>query len=217
MAQGKGAAKVGLSTQERAEGRERVRVLFWQRLDDAGLLRPRGKSVEEFAQMRARVSERLAYMTGDNLMTLADIVIQNATGRGVPRVHCWSEAAIMTHAKGMQTPPPLEFPIVSSWLASVEGPPAIIGGYEVELYRHLSRTGMPPGPYDMSRIKAAGAEAARRHAITAERIARGTAMQSDRDELAAYQAHRQTVARIVAAGVARRQDKARADVQAVAE
>lgn len=204
--QQQGRVTTQASTVERAEGRARVQALLWDRIDEAGMIRPRGETVDDHAAMRRRVCDRLGYMLPETLMILADIIITNATGTGVGRAKAtvWPEAAIMTEAKALQTPPAFEFPIVSSWLASIEGPVAVAGGFEVELYRHLAKSGRPPLAYDMHNIRQAGEDAARQIALITGRMARGVADPLDRQWLEAYQRDRRTVAAIVAAGQAKR-------------
>lgn len=186
------------ASEGRAEARARVRALLFDRLDQAGMVRPRRQSAGDHDAMRARLCERLAYLDPVNLQTLAELIVQNAVDR--PRGAIWSEAAILTEAKALQTPPPLEFPIVSSWLASIEGPPAIAGGFEVELGLHLARTGRPPLPYDLDKIKLQASDNARRATRVREQLGRGAADSDDRQWLEWYLRQQQRIRAIIDAG-----------------
>ncbi|MCF7700539.1 hypothetical protein GLR48_14640 [Loktanella sp. M215] len=181
-----------------------MQALFWDRIDEAGMQRPRHggslMTLEDYQAMRRRLCDRLAYLEPDNLLTLAELMICNAAGAGRPRHGVWPEAAILSEAKALQTPPVTDMPIVTSWLASIEGPPAVAGGFEVELFRHLRRTGRPPLPYDMHKIREDGIEANRQIELVQSRIDRDTATAEDRAWLEAYQRDRQAVAQIVKAG-----------------
>ena len=202
----KGAMSV--AAQERAAGRARVQALLWDRINEAGMQRPRHggslMTLDEYAAMRKRLCDKLAYLDPENLMTLAELMISNAAGPVRPRLGVWPEAAILSEAKALQTPPVTELPIVTSWLASIEGPAAVAGGVEVELFRHLRQTGRPPLAYDMHRIREDAAEANRQVELVGSRIARDVATADDRAWLEAYQRDRRAVLQIVKAGQAKR-------------
>ncbi|MBU2360410.1 MAG: hypothetical protein KKB02_16025 [Alphaproteobacteria bacterium] len=196
---------------QRAEARARVQALFWDRIDEAGMQRPRHggslMTLDDYQAMRRRLCDRLAYLDPDNLLTLAELMICNASGPARPRLGVWPEAAILSEAKALQVPPVADLPIITSWLASIEGPPAVAGGFEVELYRHLRRTGRPPLPYDMHRIREGGVEANRQIELVQGRIDRDVATAEDRAWLEAYQRDRQAVAQIVKAGQDKRSEQ----------
>ena len=160
--------------------------------------RPKGQTVEDHEAMRKRITERLLYLDRANLMTLAEIIISHAQGR--PPVRVWSEALILSEARALQGPPVEEQRIVTSWLASREGPAAVAAGFEVELFRHLRRSGRPPSAYDARRIREDAESNARRVELIRERLARDAASADDRGWLEAYMRDRQAVRRIVAEG-----------------
>lgn len=175
-----------------------VVTYLWSRLDEAGLKRPKGMTQEAWKEMRLRLTARLAYMERENLVTLAESLIE--AGKGPFHQFCPPEVTIWGFARGLQKPPVTEARIVTSWLASVEGPPALAAGYEVELFRHLMDHPRPPGLYDMRQIRAA-AEANRREvALIRERIGRETASPADRQWLEAYLRDRDRVREIIARG-----------------
>lgn len=186
--------------QDRLEGRAKVRRLMWDRLDEAGVGRPKGWTLDQYAGWRTRMADRLAYMSAENLETLAETIIDNA-----PAARCPSETVIRQWAKGLEPPPVEEARLVTSWLASVEGPAALAGGFEVELFRHLRGTGKPPSPYDMTRIRREASDNHRQVQILTERSERSTIQPHDRDWLEAFQRDRDRVRRIIAEGQARRE------------
>lgn len=190
--------------EERPDGaagnRDRVRGLLLARLDEAGLRRPRGATVEGWEAVRARLVRQLAYMDDENLKTLADLVLDHAGGRR--RDESPSEIVIRSLAHALQAPPFEERRIVRSWLASVEGPQAEAGGYLVELFRFLRRTGRPPLAFDMARLREEADENRRGVALIRERIDRGTAQAADRQWLSAYLADRDAARRLIRRDVA---------------
>ncbi|MEA5163574.1 hypothetical protein U5903_22655, partial [Cereibacter johrii] len=62
----------------KAEDRARVKALVVDRLEQAGMARKRGVSAAVHEATMGRICERLAYMSDDNLMTLAETLIDNA-------------------------------------------------------------------------------------------------------------------------------------------
>lgn len=196
-----------MDAQEKAEGRARVKEHLWDRLDQAGLQRPKGMTIEAYTGMQARLADRLAYMLPENLATLAEIVIDNPAPRG----RCWSEVLLLGEAKALQTPPVTDLPIVTSWLASIEGPAALAGGFAVELFRHLRRTGRPPRPYDLTRIREEAANNARQIELVSNRQVRDVASAEDKAWLEAYRRDHERVRQIIAEGQARRDVKEAAE------
>jgi hypothetical protein len=184
-----------------AERRDQVRRLLWQACDEAGMKRPKGLTVDAWDAVRRRLTQRLDHLDAENLRTLAELVQDNAVrGETYP-----SEVVIWHLAQGLQKRPIEEARIVTSWLASIEGPPAMAGGYEVELFWFLRRTGRPPMPHDMIVIRNDAADNARAAGFIRERIARGTARPADRAWLEDYMRAKARVAAIVAGGAARRE------------
>ena len=181
---------------------DRVMRLLWGRLDDAAMRRPKGQDVRKNGDMRARLTRRLAYLTDDNLRTLAEVLIEQ--GGGLQHDVLPGEAVILGFARGLQREPVTQRRIVTSWLASVEGPGAVAAGYEVALMRWLRTHGRPPLAYDMQQIKSTGVEQRRMVEVIEGRIARDQVTDPDRDWLTAYLADRAEVRRIVDEGAARR-------------
>lgn len=177
-------------------GRQAVRELLLERLTDAGLRRRKGVSAEAQARSGEALAEHLAYLAPENLMTLAETLIDAATDGQMP-----SEWLIRSWAHALEAPPPADRRIVTSWLASIEGPNAEGGGYLVELYRWLMRNPRPPGPMDMRAIRETAAENNRNLVIIAERV------QPSAEELAwreAYLRDQAAARRLVEAGRAKR-------------
>jgi len=164
-------------------GRAAVGRLLVGRVAAAGLARGRGVSVTDHGARLKSLCDRLAYMTPENLQTLAEVILDNA--EGTPPA--WpSEALVMQWARALQVPPPRERRIVTSWLASVEGPVAEAGGYLVELYRFLLRHGRPPLAMDVRQLREQAADNNRTATLIRDRIARDVVQSDDRAWLAAY-------------------------------
>lgn len=192
----------GTARDAEAQGRDAVRRLLWDRLDDAGMQRGRGVTADKDAKMRARLTDRLAYMDPENLRTLADALIDVGSGAKGDRLA--SEAVILAMGRGLQAEPVERRRIVTSWMASIEGPIAIAGGYDVALYRWLRAYGRPPTPFDLSQIKDRASDERRRFQIVGERIGRGVAGDDDLSWQAAYLRDRAEVQQIVEAAAQRR-------------
>ncbi|MCJ8139501.1 hypothetical protein [Falsirhodobacter halotolerans] len=183
------------------EGREAVRVHFVQRLRDAGVERPKGMTEASYADMMKGLVEWLAYMRVDNLITLAELVL-NATPAWKGK--CPSELYIRQTANNLQGKPPAENRIFTSWLASVEGPTALAGGYLVELFRFLRARGVPPSAYDMRKIHEEADANQRTRILIEGRISRDTATPEDRQWMAAWAADKRMANDIVRTGAERR-------------
>lgn len=183
-------------------GRALVRECLVRRLAEAGLRRPRGTSAAQHDAMMERLVVRLAYMSRANLEQLAESVLDAAGGP--QRDICPSEVVIRNWAEGLQKRPWRDLPIVRSWLASVEGPKAEMGGYLVPLLRFLRAKAVPPTPWDMKRIMEQAAEDQRMQGLVQDRMARGVASADDLDWRAAQAADAALAREIVADGAAHR-------------
>ncbi|TMV86250.1 hypothetical protein FGG78_19995 [Thioclava sp. BHET1] len=191
-----------MDAEARREGRERVRVLLVERLTDAGLRPVRRQRPSAYEEMWKRLVDHFAYMDAENLMTLAEQLMDNAEGKR--RDECPAEVVIRNLGHALQSRPMEELRIVSSWLASVEGPIAEAGGYLVELYRWLKEKGRPPLQWDMRQIREAAQENNRTLILIRGRQERGEATERDRQWSVQYEADRRDAHRIVDAGKAKR-------------
>ena len=82
-----------VEAEQRTDGRQLVGALLMDRCAEAGMVRPKGMTLEEFDAFRARLLNRLAYMAAANLRTLAEIVIEGACG---PKRNQWpAEASVI--------------------------------------------------------------------------------------------------------------------------
>lgn len=180
-------------------GKAAVRAVLLDRLEGAGMMRPKRMGVEPFEAGKKFLCERLAYMSRDNLAVLADALIDTATSNEWP-----SEMVVMSLARGIQAPPPATSRALSSWLASVEGPKAVAGGYLVDLYRFIRGKLRPPTPYEMGEVKVRATESARRVQLINEWIRAGRGSDEDRAWLKAWLDDEQQALALVDAGNARR-------------
>jgi hypothetical protein len=164
--------------------RAKVRQYLIQPLEAAGLTRhPRVPAAEHDAIL-VKVQDRLGYLSPELLTTLAEILLRLADG---PLLNRWPTfATIWNNAVRLMPPPDDEAHIMTSWLASIEGPVARSGGYLVELHEFLRRHGRPPGSYEMQKIREAASDNARRRQRVEEWISKGHAKSEDRQWLDWY-------------------------------
>lgn len=167
-------------------GRAQVRELLIRRLQDAGLTRAKGQGEPALMRSLDNMMDRLAYMTPDNLRTLADVVIDLAQRPGGGSGVWPSEVAMYQLASGLQVRPFRMSRVVWSWLGSVEGPVAEAGGYLVELFRFLRRFQRPPLPGDMREIRDRAAENNRQRGLIADRVKRDVIRPDDQAWMEAY-------------------------------
>lgn len=187
-----------------AHGKAAVRALLIERLELAGFVRPRKVTVDVWEAQKKLLAERLAYMSCENLMTLAEVMITSANGR-----QDWpSEVLVLQFARSIQPPPPAQSRIVTSWFGSVEGPKAVARGDLVELFRFVRRRQVPPSAYEMRHIAEEARDNARRRQLVAEKQRDGVAPQDDLAWLAAWQADHDTAMALVEAGNRKRAGEA---------
>ena len=191
-----------MESEERARGRDVVRLHLIQRLDEVGLKRQRGTTLEAHKKMGARLAEALAYMAEANVKTLAELIEENAIRAN--KFFWPSVIEIRRDAASLQRPPAEEKRIISSWFRSVEGPRARAGGYLAELYSDLNKTGLPPGSYQLQKIRERAAENKRRVEMISDKIRRGYATDEERTWLHGYRDRVRVCEQIVEAGEAGR-------------
>ena len=137
--------------QELKDGKERVRTHLIAPLVRRGMVRKRGRSVEDHQKMLDSLEARLAYMAADRLAALAEVVERYAEG---PKKNIWpAEVSITNWARRLQEPPASESRLVRSYLQSGAGDAAKSGGYVVELFLYLKKYGAPPNDYSMKEIR----------------------------------------------------------------
>lgn len=193
------------TTEDEAEGRAAVRHRLIHRLRDAGMVRPKGVAEAAHDAMLARLVDHLAYMSPAVLDVLADEVM--AVASGAKRNEWPSEVTVRNMAQALQPRPFAQAPIVSSWLASVEGPMAEAGGYLVELFRFLRERRRPVLPHDLRQIKEQAGENARMRRVIEERRDCGRMSPDDGRWIEAYLTDAREAQAIVDAGRARRNNK----------
>lgn len=183
-----------------------VRQNVIQRLEAAGLKRPRScKNEAEFEAMKRRLVDFLAYLSPPSLEALADQLLSYADGKG--RDLWLSELIIRQMAEALERRPAEEAPIVTSWLASVEGPRALAAGHAVEMLRYLRKKRSALMPYDRRMITEDAARNARQRQLIAERQRDGIDRPEDRAWQAEYAADLRLVEALVARGAQHRAEK----------
>lgn len=191
---GDGAEQVNLP------GRTRVREMFIARLEADGLVRPRSATVADHGAFLQKLVERLFYLPGPELETLAEIILRRAQGK---QMNEWPAfATIWNVAQTVcRTPEPDEAKhIMTTWLRSRGGPVARDGGYLVELWRYLRAFGCPPTQLQLDKIRAEADENRRSRAQAVARRDRGIATPSDLDWLDRYARAEDYCLRLVAGG-----------------
>jgi hypothetical protein len=167
-------------------GRALVRETLIKPLQASGLRRGKGQTEKALADSLEHLVGQLDHMTADNLHTLADVVLDKAAAPG-PQQGVWpAEVLIRAWGHGLQ---PRQFRlhrIVTSWLASVEGPVAEAGGWLVPLFRFLRQHHRPPTPYDLTAIREQARADNRTLALIDDRIERGVVGEQDRAWRAAW-------------------------------
>lgn len=188
------------------DGKSVVREKLIARLDQAGLARKKGTSLADHDATMKRLVDHLAYMAPETVEVLAETLID---AQASIKSTVWpAEVLVRSWAHALQ-PAPVEQPkIISSWLASIEGPQAELGGYLVELYRFLRRHRRPVLPGDKRQILAEAEDNARRMEIVRGRIERGTAGNEDRQWHSRYMSDRAAAQAVVDGGRQRREGAA---------
>ena len=190
--------------QELKDGKERVRVNLIDPLVSRGMVRKRGRSVEDHQRMLDSLEARLAYMAADRLVALAEVVESYAEGK---KKNIWpAEVSITNWARRLQQPPASESRLVRSYLQSGAGDAALSGGYVVELFLYLKKYGTPPNDYALKGIRQeAEGNLRKRRRIECD-PEEGRTRPSDMAWLAGYKATRQLCLNIIEA----KQDRAAA-------
>lgn len=137
--------------QDLKDGKQRVRKNLINPLVSRGMVRKRGRSVEEHDKMLVSLEARLSYMSEERLAVLAEVVERYADG---PKKNIWpAEVSITNLARRLQESPASASRLVRSYLQSGAGDAAKSGGYLVELFSYLKKMGMPPNKYSFSHIR----------------------------------------------------------------
>lgn len=187
-------------------GRDAVRTILIQRLETAGLKRPKCcKSDTDFDAMKRRLVDFLAYLSAPSLEALSDQLLSYAAGKD--RDLWLSEQIIRQMAEALERRPAEEAPIVTSWLASVEGPRALAAGHAVEMLRHLRKKRSVLMPYDRTMITEDAERNRRQRQLISERQRDGIDRLEDRQWLAEYAADLHLVEALVSRGEQTRAEK----------
>lgn len=194
----------------RAEARERVQDYLIDRCEVAGMVRPRGMSVERHQSILKGFRKRFAYMDQENLITLAELIVEQGQGKAKNVWPC--EATVVALANAIQRCPPEEHRLIASWFASVEGPKARERGCEVELFDYLVKHRRPPlGAYADRQINEQAQDNGRMVSAIRGRIDRGVASADDRAWLNHYLSQRDRVRAIIEQGEQKREQNRTGD------
>ncbi|MDZ4393811.1 hypothetical protein, partial [Cypionkella sp.] len=177
--------------QQSLTGRAKVRTLFIENLTVLGLryVKPRKLAVGEpldWESFQHKLEDRLAYLPPDVLHVLAEVVLRLAGG--VRRDEWPTCATILNNAALLCEPPDDERLILTTWFTSRGGPPALHGGYLVELHSHLRKHPRAPSAYELHQLRERAADNKRRCSFMEELLQAGRA--DDRpDDVAWYHAY----------------------------
>lgn len=192
-----------------ASRRAKVRRCFIDPLTRDGLVAAKGVTVDDHRAFLDKLADRLGYLEEALLVTLAELTLGWAEG---PARNRWPAfATIWNAATRLRQPPDNERHIMTTWLASIEGPRAREAGHLVELHSWLRKHGCPPSPYAMAKeILPEAAENARTRARVKREIDAGSARPSDVEWLNSYLRYLGYCEALVAGGEAHRAGKAAA-------
>lgn len=193
---------------ERAAGRARVRELLIEGL--SGWDRPRRMDAGEFARMRERLCDRLAYLPAPALAGLVDLIQRHEGAVTPPARPRWPDQGVIEARAAQICPRPVtdRESYARSLLGSAMGRIARADGYLVELMHHARRAGPPPVSYSLLKLRDAAREARRRREIMQERPERVDA--TERAWWAGYQADMALALALVDDGEARARERAAA-------
>lgn len=191
---------------DKLTGKAAVRQNFMNRLETAGLKRPKCcKTEADFDAVKRRLVDFLAYLSPASLLVLADEVLSIAGGKA--RNEWPAELMVRQMAEALEKRPPEEAPIVTSWMVSIEGPKALVAGTAVEMLRTLRKLRGPLMPYHRKLIEDDARDNRRTRELISERQRHGIDRPEDRHWLAEYAADRQLVETLVARGEQSRAEK----------
>lgn len=180
------------------DGKAAVRLHLVQRLEAAGFTKPSKVTKDAFEAGKKFWTERLAYMNAENLMVLAEAIIDTATSRDWP-----SETVVMQLARGIQETPVADNRAMS-WLVSRAGPEAVARGDVVTIYRFIRRRHRPPMAGEMREIARQSAEDQRRAQLVREKLDVGKARQDEADWLEGWERDEREAMALVDQGNERR-------------
>lgn len=170
---------------ETESGRARVRRVLIDPLKDKGMVRHPRMKTEVYGAMMERLAVRLAYLSEDQLVGLAETCIRMARGKAG---NVWPEEVSILKWAWMRQPPPTSLSdYAASIMRSEMGRRARALGYHVELFHLAQRVGPPPGKYQLSKLNEQGDVNRRKIARITDQVERGVRpMEEDRQWLDWY-------------------------------
>lgn len=166
-----------MQSEEQKEKRDRVWDLLINPLIDQGMTRKRGVTVDDHDKMLKRLASDLAYMSGDSLETLREMLARAGTG---DKRDIWpSPITIAKWAEEIEPRPFEEIPGLIRWFKSVEGPKAVAENTLVETYEFFHSMKRPPIGYAATQVRERAAQNMRNLERVRERMERGVADEDD--------------------------------------
>lgn len=164
-------------------GRARVRRVLIGPLEQGGMRRKRGVSVDEHRGFLGWVARHLAYMTEDELRALRSGLERMGVG---PSGDVWpSPQTIVTIGNAIRSPRLDDCELTTSWMKSRAGAAAweespLIAVALLDFFAKRRRGRRPPAEFEMRAIREAGEVAAKRLEAAKARIVDGEARVGDR-------------------------------------
>lgn len=177
-----------MSCASRESGRARVQRVLIKPLVELGMVRPNRMTVAQFVDFGARLQDKLAYMSEENLCGLRAALIRLASGK--TRDQWPKEVTILSYAHGIQQPPSRDNDYAVSIMRSAMGRRAFAEGYHVELLNTARRFGPPPSKYVLSRLQDEARENQGKERVILDRVRRDVARADERKWLGGYQSLR---------------------------
>jgi len=118
-----------MDSTEQASGEKRVREVLVEPLLCRGLAKPSSLTKDQFEAMIDDLCKRLAYMTGESLAALEEVVASNPGGKDKDRLPIAN--AILGWAAQIQPPGDDASPLIRAVFANALGADALAGGWFV--------------------------------------------------------------------------------------
>lgn len=140
-----------MDAKEQADRERRVQELLLDELDQRGLKRPSGDTVDKFEKARKVMRAKLAYMTDLNLSALAEHVAAHAAGPNRDRFPIVNE--ILRWAADIQQPGDEASPLMRAVFVAKLGKDALRDDWAPELLRWLRKHRRWPKDFDVRSLK----------------------------------------------------------------
>lgn len=160
-----------MDAKEQAAGEKRVQETLIAPLEALGLARPSTATLAKFEVMKKELRQKLAYMSGDGLVTLRQWVEAHPEGRNGDRFPI--PLKILARAREIETPHTGPSPLMLNVFRDVLGLTAIHEGWAPELLEFITAGREWPGRWSQTKLRERADTPVRRLADIEMRLARG--------------------------------------------